>query len=150
MKFGVYVRDIERDFSSEFRHDCLKGFWVMSKYVIGHAHLHQSIWHFRFWFVLAPRACTPNLMKFWPMAFEEHIYGIFGAPYGFCSKCFNRLLPEHNLKLSIKFHDNWTNIHGVMANFLLSPAYTNSFWPMAAMFFDQSWSFVIEMCLFIP
>lgn len=34
---------------------------LIIKYVIGHAHLHQPIWLFRFWLIL-PRACTPKLL----------------------------------------------------------------------------------------
>ncbi len=37
-----------------------------------------------------------------------------------------------------------------MAYFLLSPAFGEVFWLMAAMFFDQSCSFVIEMWISVP
>lgn len=36
--------------------ECLKASRFMSKCVINHVHLHQSIWHFRFWLILTFRA----------------------------------------------------------------------------------------------
>ena len=72
----------------------------MSKYVIGHAHLHQSVWHFRFWLILVPRACTPILVKFCPLGFQIHICCV---PYGSGSKCFGRLIPNQRLMFRPKF-----------------------------------------------
>ena len=66
----------------------------MSKYMIGHTHLHQSIWHFRFWLILAPTACTPILVKFCPPGFQRRVCDIFSTPYGLGSKCFSRPVPK--------------------------------------------------------
>lgn len=99
------VQELVQDVSSEFSQDCSKASWVMSKYVIGHAHLHQSIWCFRFWLIIVFRACTPILVRFCAPGFQ---IDICGAPYGSGSKCFARPVPNDRM-LFTNIYDDWTN-----------------------------------------
>lgn len=78
--------------------------------------------------------------------FEEHISCIFGTPYGSNLKCWARPLPGRNPNLSLKFHADWW----VAANQLLSPAFVDLLWSIADAFFNWSWTFIKEMCTFIP
>ncbi len=93
-----------------------------------------------------PRACAPNLVKCYPLGFEVHVFGICGAPYGSDGKCFGTPIPNHTLNMCTKIFDDWTNHQWTMANFLLL-LIVGGFSLIAAMFFDQSFSFLIQMCI---
>lgn len=74
----------QRKYSLKYSHEWR--FWVqarvMSKFMIGYIHLHQSIWHFRCWLILTPRACTPKWVKFCPVDFEVQVFVVCGAMIG--------------------------------------------------------------------
>lgn len=77
----------------------------MSKYVIGHAHSHQSVWLIRLWFILTSRACTLKLVK---LGGGTH-FCVCRAPCGSGTKGFGRPIPKHILEICTNIYDDWTN-----------------------------------------
>lgn len=106
---GVTVRWGGRDVSTQVNQRLIRivqGHLELSQYVIGHTHLHQSIWPFRFWFILTCWARLLDLVRICPRGFEVHGFGIGGAPTG---QAQDASFPKHGLKVRTKVYDDWTN-----------------------------------------
>lgn len=131
MKFALYDED----------NDPMKSSLIPTR----HAHLHQSIWHFRFRLIHVHRACTPKLVKFCPPGFVVHIFGIFGIPYR--SGIF-----YHSLHISAKIYDDWINKSWFtdLFSLLLSLPHSKFNLLIVAIFFDWFCSFVKEICTITP
>lgn len=105
---------------------------------IGHAHVHQSVCPFSCWLKLTARRCIPKAVKFCPADFQICDCGICWAPYRLWWKCLRRPICNCSLKISIKFHDDWTCGYWFMSNLLEAPLFemtlwlitSNVFWPV--------------------
>lgn len=75
-----------------------------------------------------PKACAPKLVKLPTFCLLMYTFLVFVAPhFGSGSKCFGTPIPNHRLKISTKISDDQTNVQGVMANLLKSPALYKAF-----------------------
>lgn len=145
-KFGVYLQDRESYVSTKFDQDHFTASWVMRKYLIGHVQSHQLIYHFRFWLIPTLEAYIPTLVKLWWWILKN-TFTAFVAPPLVKFKILCRPLLKQVPNPSVNFDDVWTDSQQVMANYLLRPVIANLFWYTAAMFFNRSWPFIIEMCV---